>query len=90
MTIRKGIGLAIGAMIAALALAAPAGADWYGNGRWHHDHRWHGWNDRYYGHYYRAPPVVYTTPYSYNYGYYAPPVYYSPAPAPGFSITIRP
>jgi hypothetical protein len=32
--------------------------------------------------------VVYSTPY--NYGYYPPPVYYSPSPAPGFSIQIRP
>ena len=32
-------------------------------------------NDRYYGYYYREPPVVYSTPY--NYGYYPPPVVYN-------------
>ena len=88
MTIRKGVGLALGAAIAALALATPASAAWWGDGRWHNDRRWNNYNDRYYVYYYRAPPVVYSTPY--NYGYYPPPVYYSPSPAPGFSITIRP
>ena len=89
MTIRKGIGLAAGLVIAALALAAPASAAWYGDGHWHYDNRWNDRGERYYGYSYRSPPVVYSTPY--NYGYYPPPVIYNPAPpAPGFSITIRP
>lgn len=89
MTIRKGIGLAVGIVIATLAVATPASAAWWGNGRWHYDNRWSNHNDRYYGYYYRAPPVVYSTPY--NYGYYPPPVVYDAAPpAPGFSISIRP
>ena len=73
-------------MLALAAATAPASAAWWGDGRWHADHRWDGWHDRYYGYHYRAPPVVYATPY--NYGYYAPPVVYDNAP--GFSINIRP
>jgi hypothetical protein len=89
MTIRNAIGLAAGLVVGALAFAAPASAGWWGNdGRYHYDNRWNNYNDRYYGYYYRSPPVVYSTPY--NYGYYPPPVYYSPSPGPGFSITIRP
>ena len=73
-------------LVGSLALAAPASAAWWGNGNYYYDNRWNNYNDRYYGYYYREPPVVYSTPY--NYGYYPPPVYYSPNP--GFSITIRP
>jgi hypothetical protein len=84
----KRIGLAACLLLSALAIAAPASAGWWSaDGRWHPDNRWYGWNDRYYyGYYYRAPPVVYATPY--NYGYYSPPVIYDSTP--GFSITIRP
>ena len=88
MTIRKGTGLAVGAVVIAIALATPASAAWWGNGNYSYDNRWNNYNDRYYGYSYRAPPVVYSTPY--NYGYHPPPVYYSPSPAPGFSITIQP
>ena len=65
MTIRKSIGLAVGLVVAALAVATPASAGWWGNdGRYHYDNRWNNYNDRYYGYYYRAPPVVYSTPYN--------------------------
>jgi hypothetical protein len=91
MTIRNGIGLAVGAVVATLALATPAGAAWWGSdGRWHYDYR-----DRYYTTY-DNPPVVYTNPaYTYyptRYRYYAPPppaVYTAPAGPPGFSIILR-
>jgi hypothetical protein len=86
MTINKVIGLAAGLVVGTLALAAPASAAWYGNGGWHNDNRWSNYNDRYYGYHYRAPPVVYSTPY--NYGYYPPPVVYDNTP--GFTFTIRP
>jgi hypothetical protein len=77
------------AMLAALAVAGIAGsasAAWYGNGQWHYDNdnRWHG-NEHYYGYHYRAPPVVYSTPY--NYGYYAPPVVYGAEP--GISLNVH-
>ena len=89
MTIRNVIGLAAGLVVGTLALAGPASAAWYGNGQWHYDNRWHNYNDRYYGYSYRAPPVVYATPY--NYGYQPPPVVYDAyPPTPGFSLTIRP
>jgi hypothetical protein len=89
MTISKVIGLAAGLVVGAMILATPASAAWWGNGRWHYDDRWSNYNDRYYGYNYRAPPVVYSTPY--NYGYYPPPAVYDRAPpGPGFSITIRP
>ena len=86
---RKAIVLVAGLVVGAMALAAPASAAWWGNGRWHQDNRWTNYNDRYYGYNYRAPPVVYATPY--NYGYVPPPVVYdNVVPAPGFSLTIRP
>ena len=88
MKIRTAIVLATGLVVGSLAVAAPASAAWWGNGQYYNDYRWNNYNDRYYGYYYRDPPVVYSTPY--NYGYYPPPVYYNPSPAPGFSITIRP
>jgi hypothetical protein len=89
MTSRTRIGLAASLVLGTLSLATlatPASAAWWGDGRWHEDNRWHNWNNRYYGYYYRAPPVVYSTPY--NYGYIPPPVIYDNTP--GFSITIRP
>ena len=80
------ITLAVALAIAAFgALATPASARWEGDGRWREDNRWHGNNNRYYGYEYRAPPVVYGTPY--NYGYYSPPVVYNNTP--GFTIQIR-
>ena len=51
--------------------APPGGATASGT----NDNRWNNnYNDRYYGYYYREPPVVYATPY--NYGYVPPPVIY--------------
>lgn len=92
MTSSRRIGLAASLVLGLLsmaAVAAPASAAWWGNGRWHQDNRWTNYNDRYYGYNYRAPPVVYATPY--NYGYVPPPVVYdNVVPAPGFSLTIRP
>ena len=73
-------------LIAIAAVSQPASARWWGDGRWHEDNRWSNNNDRYYGYYYQAPPVVWGTPY--NYGYYAPPVYYDSSP--GITFTIRP
>jgi hypothetical protein len=78
--------IALAAALAAVAvagLANSASARWWGDGHWHNDDRWHG-NARYYGNQYRAPPVVYGTPY--NYGYAAPPVVYGGAP--GINIHI--
>ena len=72
-------GFGICAMLALGTFAVPANADWDGNhGGYHHD-----WN----GGYYRAPPVVYGSPYGSSYYgspyYYPPPVIY---PGIGFSI----
>jgi hypothetical protein len=76
-------GIVLSAMFAFGALAGPASADehWRGDRGYYHD-----WN----GGYYRAPPVVYGSPYGRSYygtPYYAPPVVYGPAP--GFRINIR-
>jgi hypothetical protein len=78
-------GLAISALLA-LGAFAPANAEW------RDDHREHNWG----GGYYRAPPVVYGSPYGNGYygapGYYAPPVVYGPAVGiglPGVNIGIR-
>ena len=68
-----------------LTVATPASARWEGDGHWQQDNRWHDNNYRNYGYQYRAPPVVYATPY--NYGYRAPPVIYNSTP--GFTIQIR-
>lgn len=76
-------GIAISALLALGAFAAPASADWHG------DHR------GYYGGYYNAPPVVYGSTYGdgyYGSPYYAPPVAYGPGigvALPGISIGIR-
>jgi hypothetical protein len=78
---------AISALLALGAFATPASADWNGDhGGYHHN-----WN----GGYYRAPPVVYGSPYGNGYygsPYYAPPVVYGPAVGislPGVNIGIR-
>jgi hypothetical protein len=67
-------GIVISALLALGTFAAPASADWRDDhGGYHHN-----WN----GGYYRAPPVVYGSPYGNGYygsSYYAPPVVYGPA-----------
>src|SRR5579863_9491207 len=83
----RAAGLAISAMLALGTFASPASADWDGNHRGYH----HNWN----GGYYRAPPVVYGSPYGGSYygsPYYAPPVVYGPGIGinlPGVNISIR-
>lgn len=72
-------GLALLATISTGTFAGSASAQ----DRW--GHRGNDWN----GGYYRAPPVVYGSPYATTYygaPYYAPPVVYGP---PGFSIQFR-
>jgi hypothetical protein len=76
-------GILLSGMFAFGAFAGSANADDHG--------RWNRGNDRNWsGGYYRAPPVVYGSPYGTSYygtPYYAPPVVYGPAP--GLSINIR-
>jgi hypothetical protein len=79
-------GIVLSAMFAFGALAGSASADDGWRGRGHDRGYYNNWN----GGYYRAPPVVYGSPYGQSYygrPYYAPPVVYGPAP--GFSINIR-
>ena len=80
-------GLAIAAILALGTFAGSADA---------RDYRGHyGYNHYYNGGYYRAPPVVYGSPYGngyYGYPYYAPPVIYGPGigiSLPGINIGIR-
>jgi hypothetical protein len=85
---RLAAGIAISALLALGAFAAPARADWDDN---HRGERHHNWN----GGYYHAPPVVYGSPYGSGYygsPYYYPPVVYGPnvgISLPGVSIGIR-
>jgi len=79
-------GVAISAILALGAFAAPANADWDGH---------HGYYNNWNGGYYRSPPVVYGSPYGEGYygsPYYAPPVVYGPSVGislPGIGIGIR-
>jgi hypothetical protein len=85
-------GLAISTVLVLGTLVAPASADEHRGG----DHRGvehrdgHGYDGHRYdggrGNYYRAPPVVYSAPYSSPYGY-PPPVVYGPGI--GINIGIR-
>jgi hypothetical protein len=78
-------GIAISALLAIGTFAAPADA------RDHDGGYRHNWN----GGYYRAPPVVYGSPYGSSYygaPYYAPPVVYGPGIGiglPGINIRVR-
>lgn len=84
---RLAAGIAISALLALGAFAAPASADW--NDNHHRGH--HNWN----GGYYHSPPVVYGSPYGSGYygsPYYYPPVVYGPSVGinlPGVNIGIR-
>ena len=81
LSAKLGAVLAISAMLALGTFATSANAD---NDR--HNNSYHNWN----GGYYRAPPVVYGSPYGSSYygsPYYAPPVVYGPGV--GFDIIIR-
>jgi hypothetical protein len=83
LSARLAAGIAISAILALGAFATPASAREY-------DHH-HGYS----GGYYRAPPVVYGSPYGgayYGSPYYAPPVVYGPGIGinlPGVNIGIR-
>jgi hypothetical protein len=82
-------GVAISAILALGAFAAPANAQWNGNG--YTQNGYYSGN----GGYYRSPPVVYGSPYGggyYGSPYYAPPVVYGPSVGislPGIGIGIR-
>jgi hypothetical protein len=76
-------GILLSGMFAFGALAGSANADEHWRANRGYDHNWNGG-------YYRAPPVVYGSPYGSSYygtRYYAPPVVYGGAP--GLSINIR-
>jgi hypothetical protein len=73
LSAKLGAGFAISAILALGSFATPASADWDG---YHRDYN-QNWN----GGYYRAPPVVYGSPYGggyYGSPYYSPPVVYGP------------
>jgi hypothetical protein len=80
-------GLAISAILVLVTFAGSAEA---------RDDRYYGYRHYYNGGYYRAPPVVYGSPYGNNYYgspyYYPPPVIYGPGIGinlPGIGINIR-
>jgi hypothetical protein len=81
-------GAAISALLAFGTFLAPASAEWDGYHRGGYNHNWNGG-------YYRAPPVVYGSPYGSSYygsPYYYPPVVYGPSIGiglPGINIGIR-
>ncbi len=90
LSVKFAAGITVAAVLAfgTFAVPVPANAEWYG---YHREHR-HNWN----GGYYRAPPVVYGSPYGNSYYgspyYYPPPVVYGPSIGiglPGLSIGIR-
>jgi len=87
LSVKLAGGIAISALLALGAFATPASADW------NNDHR--GYHHYYNGGYYRAPPVVYGSPYNNGYygsPYYAPPVVYGPGigiSLPGINIGIQ-
>ena len=80
LSAKLGVGIAISAILALGGFATPASADWNHD----HDGYHHNWN----GGYYRAPPVVYGSPY-YGNGYYGSPYYPPPVVyGPGIGINL--
>ena len=79
-------GFVVFAALGVGTLVGTADAQWNG---YHRNYR-HNWN----GGYYRAPPVVYGSPYGYSYygapNYYPPPVIYGPGIGiPGITVRIN-
>jgi len=85
--------VAVGLMLAALltlgTLARPASAQGRGNDNRNRHHHWNGG-------YYRAPPIIYGSPYGQRYygsPYYEPPRYYPPpvvyGPGLNFNFQVR-
>jgi hypothetical protein len=74
-------GVVVSAVLALGAYAAPANADWHGH---HSRGESRSWN----GGYYRAPPVVYGSPYGGSYYGYSPSYYPEPVYGPGFGISL--
>src|SRR5271165_4921584 len=77
-------GIVLSAMVASVAFVGAANADGGWDGRREHYRSWNGG-------YYRAPPVVYGSPYASSYygapTYYPPPIVYGPGL--GLNIQIR-
>lgn len=85
------VGLVIAALLAFGAIAESASAEGRGRGHDKYD-RHRNWN----GGYYRAPPVIYGSPYGPSYyqrPYYGPPIYYAPplvyGPGLQFNFQLR-
>jgi hypothetical protein len=88
LSVKLAAGLIISAMLALGTFTVPANADWNGK---HREYQ-RNWNDEYY----RAPPVVYGSPYGSSYYgspySYPPPVVYGPGigvSLPGININIH-
>ncbi len=89
ITLKEAACIGLSALLAAAMFAAPASARWgeHDNGNHGYDNGHHEGRDWNGNGYYRAPPVVYGTPY--QYGYYPPPVVYGPGVSmPGITIQI--
>jgi len=95
INMKEAVCIGLSALLAAAAFAGPASAGWGGdnnhgyNNNYNHgyNNNGHDWHNN--GYAYRAPPVVYSTPY--RSGYYAPPVVYGGPQInlPGVSIQLH-
>jgi hypothetical protein len=81
--------VALAALLALGSLATPAGAQGRGHDRRENNRNWNGG-------YYRAPPIIYGSPYGPSYygsPYYNPPAYYPPpliyGPGLNFDFQLR-